>query len=148
MVAKKQLLASLDLDFYDKVIMPLRLDVELAKVELEDIYAHILDVWEQTNPTGCRSKQHLPASFSTVGIAYFGLPSGMDVQALIKGFQFHIDAANKVLSSLTDNIEDDKPPTRWPAPPTGKPTGKPGVQVCTPPPSSWRDRQKFPSWGR
>ncbi|KAK3246820.1 hypothetical protein CYMTET_43656 [Cymbomonas tetramitiformis] len=46
MMAKKQLLASLDTDFYDKVITPLRLDVELPKVELEDIYAHILEIWD------------------------------------------------------------------------------------------------------
>ncbi|KAK3263393.1 hypothetical protein CYMTET_27797 [Cymbomonas tetramitiformis] len=111
MVAKKQLLASIDLDFYDKLITPLRLDVELVKVELEDIYAHILEVWEQANPTDGRIKQHT-SSVSTVGVAYSGLPSGMDVQTLIKDFQFHIDAANKVLSSLTDNVDNDKPPTR------------------------------------
>ncbi|KAK3265161.1 hypothetical protein CYMTET_26139 [Cymbomonas tetramitiformis] len=46
-MAKKPLLASLDPVFYDKVLTPLRLDVELAKVDLEDIYdAHALEVWE------------------------------------------------------------------------------------------------------
>ncbi|KAK3265162.1 hypothetical protein CYMTET_26139 [Cymbomonas tetramitiformis] len=43
-MAKKPLLASLDPVFYDKVLTPLRLDVELAKVDLEDIYdAHALE---------------------------------------------------------------------------------------------------------
>ncbi|KAK3288201.1 hypothetical protein CYMTET_4316 [Cymbomonas tetramitiformis] len=37
MVAKKQLLASLDPIMYDKVTTPLRLDVDLAKVDLEDM---------------------------------------------------------------------------------------------------------------
>ncbi|KAK3234963.1 hypothetical protein CYMTET_54813 [Cymbomonas tetramitiformis] len=136
MIAKKQLLASLDTDFYNKVITPLRLGVELAKVEPEDIFAHILEVWEQANSG--RVKQHLPSAATTVGVAYSGLPSDMDVKALIKDFQFHIDAANKVLASLSDGNENDEPTTRWPAPPTGKSTGKPGVHF---PPSSWRDRQ-------
>ncbi|KAK3242916.1 hypothetical protein CYMTET_47416 [Cymbomonas tetramitiformis] len=35
MVAKKQLQASLDTVFFDKVLTPRRLDVELAKVDLE-----------------------------------------------------------------------------------------------------------------
>ncbi|KAK3261674.1 hypothetical protein CYMTET_29429 [Cymbomonas tetramitiformis] len=45
-----------------------------------------------------------------------------DAQKLIKDFQFHIDAANEVHSSLKDNVGDDKPPTRWPTPHSGKPT--------------------------
>ncbi|KAK3268336.1 hypothetical protein CYMTET_23152 [Cymbomonas tetramitiformis] len=82
MVAKKQLLASLDTTFYDKA-----------------------------NPDNGRIKQDT-ASVSTIGVAYSGLPYGMDVQKLIKDFQVHIDAANEVLSSLKDNVDDDKPPTR------------------------------------
>ncbi|KAK3278133.1 hypothetical protein CYMTET_13908 [Cymbomonas tetramitiformis] len=118
LMAKKQLLASLDTDFYDKVITPLRLDVELAKVELEDIFAHILDVWEQAN-TG-RVKRHVPSADKSV--LYSGLPFDMDDKALISNFQFHIDAANKVLPSLcSDENANDEPTTRWPAPPTRKP---------------------------
>ena len=49
MDATKQLLASLDGSFYDKVITPIRLDVELAKVDMEDICTHILEIWEQAN---------------------------------------------------------------------------------------------------
>ncbi|KAK3258188.1 hypothetical protein CYMTET_32757 [Cymbomonas tetramitiformis] len=94
MVAKKQLLASLDTAFYQR---------QAASSKL---------------PRSCLR--------STVGVAYSGLlPSGMDVQKLVKDFQFHIDAANEVLSSLKDDVDDDKSPTRRPAPPSGKPTGKP-----------------------
>ncbi|KAK3284353.1 hypothetical protein CYMTET_7999 [Cymbomonas tetramitiformis] len=133
MMAKKQLLASLDPEFYDKVITPLRLDVELAKVELEDIYAHVLEIWDANAGRG----KHVPFVDKS-NVLYSGLPSDVDVKALIKEFQFHIDAANKVLAALSDEDARDEPTTRWPAPATGKPTGKPGVHF---PPSSWRDRQ-------
>ncbi|KAK3283452.1 hypothetical protein CYMTET_8849 [Cymbomonas tetramitiformis] len=43
--AKRQLLAALDTDFYKEVITPLRLDTELAKVGIEEVYTHILEVW-------------------------------------------------------------------------------------------------------
>ncbi|KAK3279115.1 hypothetical protein CYMTET_12984 [Cymbomonas tetramitiformis] len=57
----------------------------------------------------------------------------MDVQKFIKDFQFHIDAANEVFSSLKDNVNDAEPPTRWQAPSSGKPTGKPCAQFPPPP---------------
>ncbi|KAK3243162.1 hypothetical protein CYMTET_47166 [Cymbomonas tetramitiformis] len=133
MMAKKQLLASLDPEFYDKVITPLRLDVELAKVELEDIYAHILEIWD----ANAGRNKHVPFVDKS-NVLYSGLPSDVDVKALIKDFQFHIDAANNVLATLSDENASDEPTTRWPAPSTGKPSGKPGVHF---PPSSWRDRQ-------
>ncbi|KAK3272144.1 hypothetical protein CYMTET_19544 [Cymbomonas tetramitiformis] len=132
MMAKKQLLASLDTKFYDKVITPLRLDVELAKVDLEDIYAHVLEVWD----ANAGKWKHMP--FVDKNILYSGQPSDIDVKALIRDFQFHIDAANKVLATLSDEDAHDEPTTRWPTPATGKPTGKQGVHF---PPSSWRDRQ-------
>ncbi|KAK3238998.1 hypothetical protein CYMTET_51037 [Cymbomonas tetramitiformis] len=127
------LLASLDTDFYDKVITTLRLDVELAKVELEDILAHILEVWE----ANAGRVKHVPFVDKS-NVLYSGLPSDVDVKALIKNFQYHIDAANKVLAALSDEDAHDEPTTRWQAPDTGKPTGKPGVHF---PPSSWRDRR-------
>ncbi|KAK3280240.1 hypothetical protein CYMTET_11911 [Cymbomonas tetramitiformis] len=43
--AKRQLLAALDGEFYREVITPLRLDTELAKVAIEEIYNHVLEVW-------------------------------------------------------------------------------------------------------
>ncbi|KAK3245401.1 hypothetical protein CYMTET_45028 [Cymbomonas tetramitiformis] len=42
--AKRQLLATLDPNFYKEVITPLRLDTELAKVNIEEIYTHVLEV--------------------------------------------------------------------------------------------------------
>ncbi|KAK3249497.1 hypothetical protein CYMTET_41050 [Cymbomonas tetramitiformis] len=132
MMAKKQLLASLDTEFYDKVITPLRLDVELAKVDLEDIYAHVLEIWD----ANAGRRRHVP--LTDKNILYSGQPSDVDVKALIREFQFHIDAANKLLTTLSDEDAHDETTTRWPAPTTGKPTGKPGVHF---PPSSWRDRQ-------
>ncbi|KAK3238176.1 hypothetical protein CYMTET_51797 [Cymbomonas tetramitiformis] len=89
MMAKKQLLASLDTEFYDKVITPLRLDVELAKVDLEDIYAHVLEIWD----ANAGKRKHVP--LTDKNILYSGQPSDVDVKALIREFQFHIDAANK-----------------------------------------------------
>ncbi|KAK3258731.1 hypothetical protein CYMTET_32233 [Cymbomonas tetramitiformis] len=62
----------------------------------------------------------------TVGVAYSGLPSSMDVQRLIADFQFHIDAAHEMLNFLKDNMDDDEPPRRWPTPSPDKPTDKPG----------------------
>ncbi|KAK3274213.1 hypothetical protein CYMTET_17590 [Cymbomonas tetramitiformis] len=41
--AKRQLLAALDPEFYREVITPLRLDTELAKVGIEEVYTHILE---------------------------------------------------------------------------------------------------------
>ncbi|KAK3232576.1 hypothetical protein CYMTET_57080 [Cymbomonas tetramitiformis] len=43
--AKRQLLAALDTEFYKEVITPLRLDTELAKVSIEEVYTHILEVY-------------------------------------------------------------------------------------------------------
>ncbi|KAK3282236.1 hypothetical protein CYMTET_10021 [Cymbomonas tetramitiformis] len=111
---------------------PLRLDVELAKVELEDIYAHVLEIWD----ANAGKRRHVP--LTDKNILYSGQPSDVDVKALIRDFQFHIDAANKVLAALSDDDAHDEPTTRWPAPATGRPTGKPSVHF---PPSSWRDRQ-------
>ncbi|KAK3232720.1 hypothetical protein CYMTET_56938 [Cymbomonas tetramitiformis] len=41
--AKRQLLAALDTEFYKEVITPLRLDTELAKASIEEVYTHILE---------------------------------------------------------------------------------------------------------
>ncbi|KAK3238136.1 hypothetical protein CYMTET_51832 [Cymbomonas tetramitiformis] len=50
--AKRQLLAALDPEFYREVITPLRLDTELAKMALEEIFAHVLEVWWCAHPNG------------------------------------------------------------------------------------------------
>ncbi|KAK3262826.1 hypothetical protein CYMTET_28346 [Cymbomonas tetramitiformis] len=62
--AKRQLLSALDKDFSKEVSTPLRLDVELDKVDIEDIYAHILEVWERVNPSPRgRVKQAPPTGY-------------------------------------------------------------------------------------
>ncbi|KAK3282849.1 hypothetical protein CYMTET_9434 [Cymbomonas tetramitiformis] len=48
--AKRQLLAALDAGFYKEVTTPPRLDMELDKVDIEDIFAHVLEVLEKVNP--------------------------------------------------------------------------------------------------
>ncbi|KAK3234078.1 hypothetical protein CYMTET_55659 [Cymbomonas tetramitiformis] len=50
--AKRQLLAALDPEFYREVITPMRLDTELAKMALEEIFAHVLEVWWCAHPNG------------------------------------------------------------------------------------------------
>ncbi|KAK3256677.1 hypothetical protein CYMTET_34199 [Cymbomonas tetramitiformis] len=53
------------------------------------------------------------------------------IEELVENFQFHIDAANEMLTSLNDNVDDDEPPRRWSTPSSDKPAGNPGVH---PPP--------------
>ncbi|KAK3289092.1 hypothetical protein CYMTET_3448 [Cymbomonas tetramitiformis] len=53
--AKRQLLSSLDADFYREVITPLRLDTEVDKVSIEEIYAHVCEVWWCANPNGLKN---------------------------------------------------------------------------------------------
>ncbi|KAK3285535.1 hypothetical protein CYMTET_6867 [Cymbomonas tetramitiformis] len=50
--AKRQLLAALDPELHREVITPLRLDTKLAKVALEEIFTHVLEVWWCAHPNG------------------------------------------------------------------------------------------------
>ncbi|KAK3242855.1 hypothetical protein CYMTET_47473 [Cymbomonas tetramitiformis] len=73
--AKRQLLAALDAEFYREVITPLRLDTELAKVGIEEIYTHILEVWWCSHPDGppTRPKATPPSpTHMPLGLAYAG----------------------------------------------------------------------------
>ncbi|KAK3284807.1 hypothetical protein CYMTET_7570 [Cymbomonas tetramitiformis] len=106
MVTKKQLLASLDIDFYDKVNTPLRLDVELAKVDLEDIYAHIFEIWESEQGVG-RVKRVTPAPPPSPTMLYSG---GADVQALIHEFEKQLESATSTLVALKDSFEKNDAP--------------------------------------
>ncbi|KAK3279116.1 hypothetical protein CYMTET_12985 [Cymbomonas tetramitiformis] len=49
--AKRQLLASLDEFVYKEVAAALRLDPELDKVDIEDIFVHVVEVWEKLSNT-------------------------------------------------------------------------------------------------
>ncbi|KAK3264560.1 hypothetical protein CYMTET_26712 [Cymbomonas tetramitiformis] len=121
--AKRQLLASLDEYIYKEFIArALRLDTEIDKVDIEDIFAHVVEVWEKFNPN--YEPKHITPSDHSVGVAYYGLPSTMDVQKLLENFPFHIDAANEMLNSIKDGMSDDEPPQRWPTPSSDKPTGQ------------------------
>ncbi|KAK3279122.1 hypothetical protein CYMTET_12979 [Cymbomonas tetramitiformis] len=67
--AKRQLLAALDPEFYREAITPLRLDTELAKVALEEIFTHVLKVWWCAHPNVApsRAKVTLPVPHVVVG---------------------------------------------------------------------------------
>ncbi|KAK3235780.1 hypothetical protein CYMTET_54044 [Cymbomonas tetramitiformis] len=137
MVAKKQLLASLDPIMYDKVTTPLRLDVDLAKVDLEDIYAHILEIWESENGVG-RAKQPKPSPPTSPTMLYSG---GIDVKGLIMEFEKQLEAAASTLVTLKDSIAKDDEPLSGFADShrhRQQPDGKRGVSF---PPSRWRDER-------
>eukprot|EP00854_Cymbomonas_tetramitiformis_P004323 gene4323-biopygen4257 len=59
--AKRQLLSALDPAFYKEVITPLRLDTELDKVPIEEIYARICEVWWCANPDGPTPAKRSPS---------------------------------------------------------------------------------------
>ncbi|KAK3236603.1 hypothetical protein CYMTET_53267 [Cymbomonas tetramitiformis] len=59
--AKRQLLSALDPDFYKEVITPLRLDTELDKVSIEEIYVHVCEVWWCAHPEGPTTAKQPPS---------------------------------------------------------------------------------------
>ncbi|KAK3270048.1 hypothetical protein CYMTET_21532 [Cymbomonas tetramitiformis] len=138
--AKRQLLAALDTDFYKEVITPLRLDTELAKVSIEEVYTHILEVWWCANPNGppTRPKAAAPVPTHTpLGMAYAGgEPS--DVSGFLEEFARIIGEASALLASLR---HDERESTRDTPPPridSHRPHGGGGVRF---PPSKWRDER-------
>ncbi|KAK3261301.1 hypothetical protein CYMTET_29787 [Cymbomonas tetramitiformis] len=81
-------LASLNANFiYKAVLTPLRLDVEIDKVELVDFYAYILEVWESVNAVtaGPIEQVATPSSTSLV-MLYSGYPG---MQQLIASASRH-----------------------------------------------------------
>ncbi|KAK3238320.1 hypothetical protein CYMTET_51658 [Cymbomonas tetramitiformis] len=137
MVAKKQLLASLDPVMYDKVTTPLRLDVDLAKVDLEDIYAHILEIWESEHGVG-RAKQPKPSPPTSPAMLYSG---DVNVKDLIMEFEKQLEAATSTLVALKDSVtKGDEPLSGFVDSSRRHPQrdGKRGVSF---PPSRWRDER-------
>ncbi|KAK3252665.1 hypothetical protein CYMTET_38046 [Cymbomonas tetramitiformis] len=100
--AKRQLLAALDAEFYKEVITPLRLDTELAKVSIEEVYTHVLEVWWSANPNGppTRPKTAAPVPTHTpLGLAYAGDGQG-DISDFLEEFARIIGEASTLLASL------------------------------------------------
>ncbi|KAK3278973.1 hypothetical protein CYMTET_13123 [Cymbomonas tetramitiformis] len=91
--AKRQLLAALAPHFYQEVITPLRLDNELTKVSLEEIYTHVLEV------TAAPSPPHVPA-------AAYAAPHERDVRSFVEEFQRVIRDAAALLEDLKHVGED------------------------------------------
>ncbi|KAK3240841.1 hypothetical protein CYMTET_49350 [Cymbomonas tetramitiformis] len=109
MVAEKQFLASLDLVFYEKlVVTPLRLDVELA------IYAHILEMWVQANPNPDRVK-HLDAAGTIAPLRVLRhryLAFTLDTlvcKQLIAKFEEQLTTAGLTLTARKSTIEEHPP---------------------------------------
>ncbi|KAK3258487.1 hypothetical protein CYMTET_32464 [Cymbomonas tetramitiformis] len=138
--AKRQLLAALDTEFYNKVITPLRLDTELAKVSIEEVYTHILEGWWCANPNGPPTRPKAAAPIPThtpLGLAYAGgEPS--DVSDFLEEFARVIGEASALLASLRHDereVARDTPPPRNDSP---RRHGSGGVRF---PPSKWRDER-------
>ncbi|KAK3260853.1 hypothetical protein CYMTET_30212 [Cymbomonas tetramitiformis] len=81
---KRQLLAALDPEFYREVITPLRLDTELAKMTLEEIFAHVLEVWWCAHPNGAPSRAKVTLPVPHVAAAY-AEGGDRDMRALLEG---------------------------------------------------------------
>ncbi|KAK3235093.1 hypothetical protein CYMTET_54684 [Cymbomonas tetramitiformis] len=141
MVAKKQLLASLDPIMYDKVATPLRLDVDLAKVDLEDIYAHILEIWENEHGSG-RVKQHKPVlPSSPPALLYSG---DVNVKDLIMEFEKQLEIATSTLMTLKDSVfsvtKSDEPLSGF-VDSSRRHLQRDGKRGVSFPPSRWRDER-------
>ncbi|KAK3238547.1 hypothetical protein CYMTET_51449 [Cymbomonas tetramitiformis] len=137
--AKRQLLAALDPEFYREVITPLRLDTELAKVGIEEMYTHILEVWWCANPNGTtRPKTAAPIpTHAPVGLAYAG-GEPRDVTEFLEEFARIVGEASALLASIRHDEREharDTPPPRDDFP---RRHGGGGVKF---PPSKWRDER-------
>ncbi|KAK3287626.1 hypothetical protein CYMTET_4870 [Cymbomonas tetramitiformis] len=137
MVAKKQLLASLDPIMYDKVFTPLRLDVDLAKVDLEDIYAHILEIWESENGAG-RVKQLKPSLPTSPALLYSG---DVNVKDLIAEFEKQLEVATSTLMTLKDSVTKSDEPLSGFVDSSRRHLQRDGKRGVSFPPSRWRDER-------
>ncbi|KAK3267016.1 hypothetical protein CYMTET_24397 [Cymbomonas tetramitiformis] len=137
--AKRQLLAALDVEFYKEVITPLRLDTELAKVGIEEIYTHVLEVWWCANPGGPPSRpKAVPAPTHTPpGLAYTGNGQS-DFSDFLEEFARVIGEATTLLVSLRQDERDVSLNTLPPRRDSHRPHGGGGVRF---PPSKWRDER-------
>ncbi|KAK3257051.1 hypothetical protein CYMTET_33848 [Cymbomonas tetramitiformis] len=109
--AKRQLLAALHPEFYREVITPLRLDTELAKMTLEEIFTHVLEVWWFAHPNGAPSRAKVNLHVPHVAAAY----AGGDMRALVEGLERAARDVSALLESLArvgHDAEPDPPPTR------------------------------------
>ncbi|KAK3244042.1 hypothetical protein CYMTET_46332 [Cymbomonas tetramitiformis] len=138
--AKRQLLAALDADFYKEVITPLRLDTELAKVSIEEVYTHVLEVWWGANPNGPPTRPNTAAPIHThtpLGLAYAG-DEQSGISDFLEEFARIIGEASTLLASLRSDereVARDTPPPRNDFP---RRHGGGGVKF---PPSKWRDER-------
>ncbi|KAK3262143.1 hypothetical protein CYMTET_28985, partial [Cymbomonas tetramitiformis] len=111
--AKRQLLSALDPEFYKEVITPLRLDTELDKVTIEEIYTHVCEVWWCAHPEGPTTRQPLSLPLTA---AYAGKDApGADFlsefdRVLREAFQL-LDALR---SSARDPVPEPPPPRHDP----------------------------------
>ncbi|KAK3287016.1 hypothetical protein CYMTET_5454 [Cymbomonas tetramitiformis] len=112
--AKRQLLAALDGEFYREVITPLRLDTELAKVAIEEIYNHVLEVWWCAHPNGPPTRPKVVPSHTPFAAAYAG-GDRSDVQDFLDELARVVGEASALLASLRHEGHEggrDPPPPR------------------------------------
>ncbi|KAK3275504.1 hypothetical protein CYMTET_16367 [Cymbomonas tetramitiformis] len=139
--AKRQLLSALDPEFYKEVITPLRLDTKLDQVSLDEIYAHVCEVWWCANPDG-------PQQPRKPGLVTAAYASDRHASSeFIDEFDRVLREALSLLHALRDPaareappgpVEPHSPPPRRDGPPKGR---RPGVSF---PPSKWRDASNRP----
>ncbi|KAK3263203.1 hypothetical protein CYMTET_27976 [Cymbomonas tetramitiformis] len=129
--AKRQLLSALDPDFYREVITPLRLDTELDKVAIEEIYVHVCEVWWCAHPEGPTTK-HPPSLPLSAAYTSRDAPE----TDFLSEFDRVLREAFKLLDVLRDSARDpvpNPPPPRHDARDRDRRTG------VSFPPSKWRD---------
>ncbi|KAK3243139.1 hypothetical protein CYMTET_47196 [Cymbomonas tetramitiformis] len=135
--AKRQLLSALDPNFYKEVITPLRLDSELDKVCIEEVYAHICEVWWCANPDGPTTRiKALPPPISA---ASYAPTSETDFSDFMHEFQRVLGEANDLLRWLKSAERDSAAPPGPVEPPPPPPRQKAGGVRF--PPTKWRDGQ-------
>ncbi|KAK3284920.1 hypothetical protein CYMTET_7447 [Cymbomonas tetramitiformis] len=138
--AKRQLLAALDVEFYKEAITPLRLDTELAKVGIEEIYTHVLEVWWCANPDGPPNRPKavpIPAH-TPLGLAYTGNEQS-DISGFLEEFARVIGEVTTLLASLRHDERDVSRDTLPPRRDFTREHGGGGVKF--PPGSKWRDER-------
>ncbi|KAK3282526.1 hypothetical protein CYMTET_9740 [Cymbomonas tetramitiformis] len=135
--AKRQLLSALDPEFYKEVITPLRLDSELNKVCIEEIYAHVCEVWWCANPDGPTARSKSPPT--PISAASYAPASHSDFSDFVEEFNRVLHEANNLLRWLKTAERDSVPPP-GPTEPTPPPPRRRAGGVRFPP-SKWRDRQ-------
>ncbi|KAK3272730.1 hypothetical protein CYMTET_18988 [Cymbomonas tetramitiformis] len=129
--AKRQLLSALDPDFYKEVIVPLRLDAELAKFSIEEIFAHVCEVWWCAHPEGPTTTKHPPSLPLSAAYASNGAPPDF-----LSEFDRVLREAFELLTALRDSARD---PVPHPPPPRHVAHDRDRRSGVSFPPSRWRD---------